>query len=387
MDDVVLASQMKMKKIVLQHKSQHTLEFYGMLFIRGFFSRAYVAIRSRPAHRGFQNGLRNWTIVSTAVSASGLAYYWQSQRAKIAELSPDHFTPYKITHKQDIDSSHFLMELTPLKKQRTNLWSKMGSENLWSVEIKQPDIMVVRNYTPLPLLFDIQTKELTVMEDGDFADGKLCFYIKQYTEGEVARWLHQLPNGHVLELRGPFIEYELPHYKDEVKRNRRCLSNGSEGAEEDKFVYQPFDIAMFTAGTGIVSALQLLLTESPFRGTIDLFYSCRNIHELGPIKSVLINLQKHGRVHLHLSESSKEPVAEARLKTIFEMALQPTEYLGQVPFKEIRKGDLEPVLSLVCGPERYIAAIAGLKYDPAQGPIGGLLKKRGWSSENVYKLS
>lgn len=362
-----------------------------MLFSRGFFNKTYVAIRSLPGHKQFQNGLRNWTIASTAVSASGLAYYyyyWQPQRAKNAELSPDHFTPYRISHKEDIDSSHFLMELTPLQKQRTNLWSKMGSENLWSVEVKQPDIMVVRNYTPLPLHFNIETKELAVMEDGNFDGGKLCFYIKQYSEGEVARWLHQLPNGHVLELRGPFIEYELPHYKDELKRNRLFLmSNGSENAEEDKFIYQPFDIAMFTAGTGIVSALQLLLTESPFRGRIDLFYSCRSIDELGPIKSVLINLQKHGRVHLHLSESSKEPLAETRLKMIFEMARQPVAYLGQVPFKEIRKGDLQPILSLVCGPERYIAAIAGIKYDPAQGPIGGLLKKKGWDSENVYKLS
>ena len=47
-----------------------------------------------------------------------------------------------------------------------------------------------------------------------------------------------------------------------------------------------------------------------------------------------------------------------------------------------------PALALVCGPEGYIGYVAGPKDLEArkQGPVDGLLGKRGWSSVNVYKL-
>lgn len=93
----------------------------------------------------------------------------------------------------------------------------MTAENLWSVEIKQPEVMVVRNYTPLPLKFNPASKEIEILKDGDNADGKLSFYIKKYENGEVARWLHHLPKGHIIEIRGPFIDYEFPHLPNELK--------------------------------------------------------------------------------------------------------------------------------------------------------------------------
>ncbi|QLQ81557.1 hypothetical protein HG537_0F03180 [Torulaspora globosa] len=337
---------------------------------------------SRPLTPGKSVKGARWAVgVTTAVTSVGIYLKWRQSEAR--ELSTEYFTPYRISFKQDIDRSHFLMELTPVIEQEQNLWAKMGCEKLWSVQIKQPDVMVVRNYTPLPLQMDRESQSLKILQDGEHAGGKLLFYIKQYEQGEVARWLHRLPENHIVELRGPFIDYEFPHYESEMKRDRSFTNRD----KEEKFIFQPFDIAMFTAGTGIVTALQLLLTENPFRGTIDLFYSCHSYDELGPLGTILRALERSNRVRLHVMESQNQPSRAENLKIISKAILPPSPYSGQIPYQGKKRSTLEPVLSLVCGPEGYVAAIAGPKHEPAQGPVLGLLEKKQWTNDNVYKLS
>lgn len=323
-----------------------------------------------------------------AIGASTLGYYCHSvlRQENVQELSPNHFVPYRISHKTDVDSSHFILELTPLQKQNVNLWSQMGSEHLWAIEIKQPEIMVVRSYTPLPLQFDEDHQKLKAIPDGSNGDGKFILYVKQYGNGEVARWLHRLPLGHTIDVRGPFVEFELPTYEEEISRNRDFLFHDQLSSIEDKFKYQPFDIAMFTAGTGIVSALQLLLTESPLRGKMYLWYSCGSIDELGPLKPFLYKLHRYGRIDLQMLESSKESNPVERLHKIWERIPLPTNYSGPSNYGGPNK-IAGPVLALVCGPEKYITDIAGPRINLAQGPIGGMLKAKGWNERNVYKLS
>lgn len=355
------------------------------MIIGSAIRRTYATTRLPNRWQSFKGP--RWAVAGATVAA-GAAIYFKQRQLEARELSPEYFTPYRISFKQDIDRSHFLMELTPVVEQRQNLWAKMGCEKLWSVEIKQPEVMVVRNYTPLPLQLNRDNHSLEILQDGEHAGGKLLFYIKQYEQGEVARWLHRLPENHIVELRGPFIDYEFPHYKSEIKRDRSFLapSGSNDRGKEEKFIFQPFDIAMFTAGTGVVTALQLLLTENPFRGTIDLFYSCHSYDELGPLGTILRTLEKNDRVRLHVMESQNSSRAE-NLKIISKSVLPPSPYPGQVPYKGRKSSRLEPVLSLVCGPEGYVAAIAGPKHEPAQGPVQGLLKRKQWTSDNVYKLS
>ncbi|QLL30839.1 hypothetical protein HG536_0A06540 [Torulaspora globosa] len=356
------------------------------MIIGGAIRRTYATSRLSDPWKSFK-GPRWAVAVTTAAAGSAIYFKWRQSEAR--ELSPEYFTPYRISFKEDIDRSHFLLELTPVVEQQQNLWAKLGCEKLWSVEIKQPEVMVVRNYTPLPLQMNKDNKSLEILQDGEHAGGKLLFYIKQYEQGEVARWLHRLPENHIVELRGPFIDYEFPHYKSEIKRDRSFLrSNGSDDeGKEETFIFQPFDIAMFTAGTGVVTALQLLLTENPFRGTIDLFYSCHSYDELGPLGTILRTLERSNRVRLHVIESRNRSSRAENLKIISKSILPPSPYTGQVPYKGKKSSILEPVLSLVCGPEGYVAAIAGPKYEPAQGPVLGLLEKKQWTSDNVYKLS
>ncbi|GAV48176.1 hypothetical protein ZYGR_0I04730 [Zygosaccharomyces rouxii] len=357
------------------------------LLIKNYYKRCYShRFTQLPQERRIR---LSGVLMMGAIGVSALSYYYYSilRQQQSQELSPTHFIPYKISHKIDIDPSHFLLELTPLQRQKVNLWSQMGSEHLWSVEVKQPEIMVVRSYTPLPLQVDENQRELKAIPDGSNGDGKFVLYVKQYGNGEVARWLHRLPLGHTIDVRGPFVEYELPKYEGEISRNRDFLFNDEiSSTEEDKFKYQPFDIAMFTAGTGIVSALQILLTESPLRGKMHLRYSCGSVDVLGPLKPFLYQLHRYGRIDLQVLESSKESNVSKRQQKIWDQIPSPTNYLGPSNYLGPNKIS-SPVLALVCGPERYIADISGPRINLAQGPIGGMLKAKGWTEGNVYKLS
>ncbi|KAL6940829.1 hypothetical protein ACO0QE_004747 [Hanseniaspora vineae] len=325
----------------------------------------------------------------------GYQLYQTTGNTQDNELSPNRFAKYKISWRKDIDESHYLMELTPVVTQTKNLWKEHGYDKLWSVEVKQPEIHVVRSYTPLPLIHSTSSEDpkeenfcLKVMEDGDNGGGKLMFYIKQYANGEVARWMHGLPENSVLELRGPFVEYELPEYpKDEVCRSRSFLNDNEilkPDVNEEKLRYEPFDINFFTGGTGIVTALQLMLTENPFRGRIHLFHGCNNTKELGPLLPLLNKLADAKRTHLNISTNARKDIGNHWTKLLGT----PHPYRGIVPFSSATNTTiLKPVLSLVVGPEGFVKTVSGEKFSMNQGPINGILGQKGWDNCNVFKLS
>lgn len=75
-------------------------------------------------------------------------------------LDPNEFHKFIVTHKEQIDDDHYIIEL----KSKYDRWeysfatnpdkkSLWNGDHIWSVEIKQPDINVVRSYTPLPMYY------------------------------------------------------------------------------------------------------------------------------------------------------------------------------------------------------------------------------------------
>ncbi|SCV06141.1 LANO_0H23002g1_1 [Lachancea nothofagi CBS 11611] len=341
----------------------------------------------------WQNSLRNiliarqyqrvrWVASGGILASLGGASWYYHQYWHEVELSPDYFTKYRVSHNAKLDSEHFLMELTPLKPQRVNLWSATTSNKLWSVEVKQPEIMVVRNYTPLPLKVTTD-KKVQVLPDGKFESGKLLFYLKKYRYGEVARWLSELPEGHIVEVRGPFVDFELPPFEE--KRDRSFLWDDNAKLQSEQFLQQPYDIAAFTAGTGIAPIMQLLLKENPFPGRILMFHSCHADSDLGPLRHLLDKLQDYHRAKLYLFESQRANDLRKISDEVLKLIPSPMAYHAG-PFVGLNSS-ISPILSLVCGPDSYITTVSGVKYDLSQGPIEGLLGQKGWNNSNVYKLS
>ncbi|SCU77809.1 LADA_0A02322g1_1 [Lachancea dasiensis] len=351
------------------------------MWIRRFQPQLRKLSDSIPVKRKYNAS--KWTTGSGLVTSLGAAWYYYEYWHHV-ELSPDYFTKYRISYNGKIDSDHFVLELIPLKRQRKNWWKTMTSDRVWSVEIKQPEIMVVRNYTPLPLEH-VGGGRLQVFPDDEHRDGKLLFYMKKYQYGEVARWLSSLPEGYQIELRGPYLDHRLQS-QTEKQRDRRYLSASDSGdLSMDQFSHQPYDIATFTAGTGIAPIMQILLTEYPFAGRILFFHSCRTEKELGPLLPILERLQHANRLELHLFSSQSGRDLRNNSEKVLSLIPTPTIY-QQRPFDGFG-GPLRPILSLVCGPDGYISTVSGVKFDLSQGPVGGLLAEKGWNNSNVFKFS
>lgn len=241
-------------------------------------------------------------------------------------LDPNHFHKFRITHKHQIDDDHYLIEVMPKSfhwqysfyadYQSNSIWN---GDRIWSVEIKQPQISVVRSYTPLPLYFMKSERTRSGEEDpllrvidNDMNDyeknGTMTFYIKKYSDGEVSRFICNKNVGDELELRGPHYEYRFPYHplKNYFERPRfRDLPSRMEAEpvlellKKANKIPDYDNISFFAGGTGIAPALQVLFSKNPYRGHVDLHYSAQKDLELGPLRRFLFFLSKLDRITLH----------------------------------------------------------------------------------------
>ncbi|SGZ38746.1 related to Cytochrome c mitochondrial import factor CYC2 [Hanseniaspora guilliermondii] len=307
------------------------------------------------------------------------------------ELSNDYFVKYRISWRHFVDKDHYLLEIEPIKRQQNNLWKEHGYRKLWSIQVKQPQIHVVRHYTPLPLEHvDSENNgiKLKVLEDGD-SSGKMMLYIKKYENGEVARWMSTLPIGNEIEIRGPYIDYQFPEAPaDEICLDRRFLNDGNDQVPVEALKYKPYDVNFFTGGTGIVTPLQLMLTENPFKGKIQIIHACKNYQEeLSPLIPFIDLLKSKNRLQMHYFEDFKSELKNKRKLNKLIKAPFPFESLDIPSIGASSSTTIKPVVSFVVGPEGFIANVCGPKYDLNQGPITGYLDSRGWDNDTVYKLS
>ncbi|CCH43810.1 putative nitrate reductase [NADH] [Wickerhamomyces ciferrii] len=366
-------------------------------------------------------------------------------------LDPEEFIPFIVTQKVDVDKDHYFIELTPKynhwKKEFMNPIKVWNGRRIWSVEIKQPQIMVVRKYTPLPLTIYKPNKDSTPViniQNNDINSpeyGKLVFYIKKYDQGEVARWISRKSIGSELELRGPFIEFEFPSSPNDVSERPKMENLPSKVNNDPEYKIKPDNLAFFGAGTGIAPILQVLLSENPYKGFVNVFYSRRTEAET-PIPRLLYFLEKLDRVKFHhfinennsrlnskpiptpiephfkayedqliknrqdeeqkIAEKLKELRGERSYTRIPEVPKDHSASLeSKTPstqsskFKTIlekiisegKSSHENPSLALVCGPDGFVSYVAGPKPFEGQGPVGGLLKEKGWDETNVFKLS
>ncbi|MCJ1363303.1 mitochondrial peripheral inner membrane protein [Acarospora aff. strigata] len=189
-----------------------------------------------------------------AAAFSSTVAYKQYQKSRSTDLlDPQTFTPFKLVSREPVSSTcsifTFRAANAPYNKTAAE---KLWNLGVWSVQVKQPQLQIARAYTPLP------PSQIPPTEASEQAPG-LRFLIRKEPKGEVSGYLHKLPNGANVELRGPNIEYALPEDVEEV--------------------------VFLAGGTGIAPALQVahsllgldLETETPTRKQprLHILWACR----------------------------------------------------------------------------------------------------------------
>lgn len=398
-----------------------------------------------------------------------------------ALLREDKFLPYLISFKHKINDDHYLIELTRKNRAEKLIHNEQlfNGDRLWSIEIMQPDINIVRNYTPLPMYvagIDPNTKEPHLRLVKELAEeGKFILIVKRYEEGEFSRWLCGRNLLEEVRVRGPIVEYKMPFHPLDRYDERPQMSNTLSSIKPDPIwpedVPKPENYVFYGAGTGILPLFQLIYSPNPPRGFIDVWYSLKNESELLPqMKTLNFFAEKCGRVKFHyLISNEKKPnhltvnnissptlpnftggwdlrmseevykqkllrekkaEVERQMEKASNSALTtstdsvpkdavvvpsgssspssaPSSYIQpsnskikpenayqQWTFFRRAKGDSTtppPSFAFVCGPESYIADVSGKpdlnnleKKD--NGPIGGLLKEKGWNLNNIKRL-
>lgn len=112
----------------------------------------------------------------------------------------DSFAPFELIAKEPVSST---ASLFTLKTKSNNVSTSAWKAGIWNVEFKQPQLQIVRAYTPLPPLpddLDVETNSVQCLR----------FLIrKDASGGEMSSYIHRLPLGAEVELRGPNMEYRI----------------------------------------------------------------------------------------------------------------------------------------------------------------------------------
>jgi hypothetical protein len=157
--------------------------------------RAVVRASVRHASPAPSPGRASRTLPAAAAAAAVLglgAYYLLrpdpprgAPTSSTLPLARTHFTPARVLSSEATspDTRVLTLQLPPAAAHPPE-----GAAPVWSVLVKDADIMLERPFTPLR---------------GVSAGGTLELWVKAYPGGEVGRWLHARAPGDVVELRGP----------------------------------------------------------------------------------------------------------------------------------------------------------------------------------------
>lgn len=144
---------------------------------------------------------------------SAAAYKFFTEPVPDPPLNPQTFSPYTLVSKGQISSTASIFTLRPSHsvalKDGAEIYNQAWKSGIWSVEVKQPQLQIARAYTPLPPS-DLLPKR--VEDDGI----GLRFFIRRDPKGEVSGYLHKLPEGATIDLRGPHLEYKIPNNVGEI---------------------------------------------------------------------------------------------------------------------------------------------------------------------------
>lgn len=215
-----------------------------------------------------------WAFYSWAQTRSGdlpLAQYLLTGR----ELNTTTFVPFTIVSREAVTADTFVLTLRPRHRtlgarssaasrfharrldwlsdwspwvwltgarEHSNeaVYARAWEHGLWAVEVKQPQLQIVREYTPLPPPPPPEDEEDDPWETSR-RSGDLRLLVHAVGGGEVSGYLARLRLGAVVELRGPHLGFDI----------KRRLGGGGGGQENQRRV------VFLAGGTGIAPALQV----------------------------------------------------------------------------------------------------------------------------------
>jgi hypothetical protein len=335
----------------------------------------------------------------------GTAAYWAplyyADYWKPPILNPSSFTPYTLIYKHRVSATSSIFTLRPVPPsdraaaQLRQAWDK--SATLWSVQAKQPQLQIGREYTPLPPSRVLEYRDASGGEGDNDADIHLL--IRKEKKGEMTTYLHGLPMQATVHLRGPYQDVKIPPHVDEVlflaggtgispalqvahilsrregtkmhilwanRRREECLGGMSDAFVEEKT-------------TGLLSGLRNVLGMAEAK--IDRAMPME--HEKGTMVRVVQEMQKSAPPHA---------------VDVQYFIDEEDTFIGQRHIKKILKHtnavapDAQPgaKLILVSGPDGFVDYWAGKKRfqsgQETQGPLGGILGEMDLNGWKVWKV-
>lgn len=167
--------------------------------------------RSQSKHGcgGLQHGAKRaairpfWIFALCIPFGYGLNWALKEQDGASASTTADGFVRYTLASKEDISSTCSIFTLSPATSSAIRIDDPALKRAVVSVQFKQPELQIARNYTLLPPLENQDSRELR-------------FLIRKEQNGEVSGYLHRLKLGSEIEVRGLNAEYILPEKVDTV---------------------------------------------------------------------------------------------------------------------------------------------------------------------------
>ena len=332
-----------------------------------------VASKSQAPKRRWRQPLG---FLLVTVSVVGGAWTYRSWR-NIQYLNPKTFQFFVRESTEDVSPNSFILTLNGNCWSNQRIYEDAWRKGIWSVQVKHPFMNIARSYTPLPpseAFFNNTSR--SSFEDEKWS-GALRFFIRREPKGEVSNYLYALLKDAWAELRGPYLEFEIPHDVEEI--------------------------LFIAGGTGIAPALQTAHTLLNYRSEtrkprLHILWANRSsqdcasprpLKNLGTenepnrlfsdLKALAENKSDQVRVEYFVDEEKKY-VTEKVLKNY----LNPRRIDPNRPLSVGRK------LVMISGPDGFVDYIAGPKEwkegRHTQGGLGGILKKTQAHGWDVWKL-
>ena len=382
-----------MRSSTVRHVNLFTRRGGSLSYPRPTTSRFPQVRHASTGPKSSRRTIFNIENIATSVTATGLLFILDEcfdltgyvlDYTSPETLNQEAFTSFTLQSKEPVSSTASIFTLLPgtsrRRKDRDDPYEELWKESLWSVQAKQPQLQIARDYTPLPP---------SIIPNSSSSDrAALRILIRHEVNGEMSKYLNRLPLGTKVDLRGPRKHFDL---------------------EKDQF---PESVIFCAGGTGIAPALQCAYAflssrdaEDPPRMHI-LWASRRREDCEGGVSDTI---KSPGWLGFR-SQSQAEPVSSdseitkksaiveelEALKKLFAGRLtvdyfvdESNSFIGKEelqmsPALNASHGSKELVprsapLVLVSGPDGFTAHLAGPKGvwhgKEVQGPLGGLLGK------------